>query len=741
MLPFMLGQYGRKSTDTPESLMESPSGEKLALQAVRVEGSLDGLLLSTVIRQRYRNDTAKNLEIIYTFPLGCGNSLLGLTVEMGNKRLQGVVIEKKEAEERYEKALEEGDTPIMVQESSPGLYTANLGSIKARESVSVEIRCARLLRFEQGQIRVKIPTVIAPRYGDPHKSGGLAPHETDKVDLSARYPFSIRLDILGETAKAKITSPSHPDTAITATENGASVLLEAGAMLDRDFILLLQGLAGHSFALSGPDEERHTVLASFCPKLPAKADPVLLKVLVDCSGSMDGDSIRQAQIGLQSIIRELSGQDFISFSRFGSEVEHNFSQMEQCSSGALRKLSALVNRLSADMGGTEMTGAVLSTCREVALPKETSLRPSILLITDDLYWSDGSLLREAMKSGHRIFTIGVGSSPAEDHLRKLAGKTGGACEFVSPNEDMAAAIVRMFRRMRVAQTNKLRLDWGSKAVWQSPLPLSVFDGETLHLFASFDKVPTQKPTLFWEADGKTESASPETVTATENRDLARLGAAERLPDVSQKEALALALKYQLVSEQSSLFLVYLREGEDKVTELPEIHQVPQMMAAGSHGYGSVLGALGVSCCLSPALPLKGARPVTTLLSRMFQSGPTLQSNPPAAVQTPRELLERFDRQALTRQDYALVLGFLRQFSGDVGDLITEFANREGITLEQAWAVFLDWLAARLASDYTLSRHGRRLLRSQTKTLDRAGIAALQSSLDQRFSAVSADAWH
>jgi len=734
--PFRRAPNGPESPEMPESMMESPNGEKLALQSVRVEGRLDGLLLSTVIRQHYRNDTAKNLEIVYTFPLGYGNSLLGLTVEMAGKRLQGVVIEKKEAEERYEKALEEGDTPIMVQESSPGLYTANLGNIKAHETISVEIRCAQLLRFEQDQIRVKIPTVIAPRYGDPHKDGGLAPHETDRVDLAAKYAFSVRLDIMGETAKAKITSPSHPDTVITATENGASVLLEAGAMLDRDFILILQGLAGHSFALSVPDEERHTVLASFCPKLPVKADPVLLKILVDCSGSMEGDSIRQAQRGLQTIIRELSGHDYISFSRFGSKVEHNFSPMKQCASGALQKLSSMVKGLSADLGGTEMEQAVLSTCQEVAWPKETSLRPSILLITDDLYWSDGSLLRKAIKSGHRFFTIGVGSAPAESLLRQLAEKTGGACEFVTPNEDMTAAIVRMFRRMRVAQTNKLRIDWGSEALWQSPLPLSIFDGETLHLFASFAELPTQKPALLWEADGKTESASPETVTATENRDLARLGAAERLPDVSKQEALDLALKYQLVSEQSSLFLAYLREGEDKVTELPQIHQVPQMMAAGSHGYGSVLMSCAVSFFVSGAWPSKMFQS-----SQSFTSSPTLQSNPPAAAQTPRELLEQFDRQALAHQDYARVLGLIRQFTGDVQDLITDFANQEGITPEQAWAVFLDWLVARLANDYTLSRQGHRLLRSQTKTLDQARSAALQSSLDQRFSAVSAVAWH
>jgi len=731
-----------------ESTMQSARGEKLALQSVHVEGQLDGLLLSTVIRQTYHNNTGKNLEIVYTFPVGWGSSLLGLEVEIGNKRLQGVVIEKKEAEEKYEKAIDEGDTPVMVQESSPGLYTANLGNIKADESINVEIRCAQLLRFEQDQIRVKIPTVIAPRYGDAHKAGGLAPHETDKVNLDAKYPFTIRLNITGESAKAKISSPSHT-TAISSTENGVTVLLESGAMLDRDFILLLQGLAGHSFALSVPDEEGHTVLASFCPKLPVKADPLLLKILVDCSGSMSGDSIFQAKKALGTLLRELSPQDCISFSRFGSDVDHASRRMEQCSPEALQKLSATVERMDADLGGTEMESAVLSTCKDVSLPEESSLRPSLLLITDDLYWNDGSLLNQAMESGHRFFTVGVGSAPAECLLRQLAEKTGGACEFVTPNEDMAAVIVRMFRRMRVAQTNKLTIAWGSEPIWQSPLPLSIFDGETLHLFAAFAEAPTHMPTLSWEADGNIESAMPEAVTATENRDIARLGAAQRMSAVSKQDALALALQYQLVSDQTSLFLVYLRDGEDKVTELPEIHQVPQMMAAGSHGYGSVLG----SACMKSFLP---GRFHSCAVSEHLQSPTVLGFELPAFIRrtsqellehfdqsrTPQELLEHFDKQALAHQDYAQVLELIRHFAGSdyILNMIADFAKQEGITPEQAWAVLLDWLMLRLANEYTPSRHAKRLLRSQMKSFDQTRYAAFQNSLNSRFSSVSAGAW-
>jgi Ca-activated chloride channel family protein len=713
--------------------MKSGTGEKLALQSVNVTGKLDGLLLSTTIRQNYHNNTGKNLEIVYTFPVGWGSSLLGLDVEIGGKRLKGVVIEKKEAEAKYEKAIDEGDTPIMVQESSPGLYTANLGNIKDKEAVSVEIHCAQLLRFEQDQIRVKIPTVIAPRYGNAHKDGGLAPHETDAVDFNVRYPLTINLNVLGEASRAKITCPSHK-VSIKPFEDGISVLLESGAMLDRDFILLLNGLSGHSFALSTTDGEQYMMLASFCPNLPEKAAPLLLKILVDCSGSMSGDSIFQAKKALETVLQELKSEDYISYSKFGSDVLHESKQMEVCSQETLQRFSRIVAQTDANMGGTEMKEALLSTYRDVAVPKDVAYRPCILLITDDLIWGSDEVLKAGLESGHRIFAVGVGSAPAENPLRALAERTGGACEFVSPNEDIEAAIVRIFHRMRVAQTNKLRIDWGSEPLWQSPLPVSVFDGETLHLSAIFSAPPTGLPKLSWESDGHTEHAQPDTISNTENRELSRLVGAQQMDAApTQKEALELALKYQLVNRLTALFLVYVREGEEKAEGLPELHQVPQMMTAGSHGYGTVMGCAGIGFAsmygLASAIP-----------GIMFKQKNYLDSI--ITVSTPKDLLEFFDKQALTCQNFAEVLNLLVNFTGTDGltKLVDRLAKQENISTEQAWAFLLDWLMEQLVNDYLPSRQAKRLLRSQTSQLTKEQQSTLHVALSKELPSVGIAAW-
>ena len=104
----------------------SPAGSTgLTLQGVDVQARLHGQLLRTTLQQRYRNRTGRLVETVYTFPLAHGASLLGLSVTLGDKKMSGAVIEKQEATQRYEQAIDAGDTPVLVEQSSPGLYTAN----------------------------------------------------------------------------------------------------------------------------------------------------------------------------------------------------------------------------------------------------------------------------------------------------------------------------------------------------------------------------------------------------------------------------------------------------------------------------------------------------------------------------------------------------------------------------------------------------------------------------------------
>ena len=174
------------------------------------------------------------IEATYTFPAGWGANLLGFSVTLNGKQLQAIALAKKKAEENYEKAITDGDTPVMLEKSPLGLYTANLGNLKPQEEAVIDIEYAQLLRFENGRVRITVPTVIGERYGDAEKDGYVAPYQSVQVDAFAQYPFTAQLDILGDIALGTVSCPSH-SADISTIDGGKRVAMTKGGMLDRDF--------------------------------------------------------------------------------------------------------------------------------------------------------------------------------------------------------------------------------------------------------------------------------------------------------------------------------------------------------------------------------------------------------------------------------------------------------------------------------------------------------------------------
>jgi Ca-activated chloride channel family protein len=233
--------------------LTNEDGEQMALQSVSAKGKVNGLLLEMTIRQHYKNTTNKTLETTYTFPMGWGATFMDLSVEMAGKRLSGVVTEKKEAEDRYEKAISEGDAPIMLEKNSDGLYTVNLGNLKPNEEAVIEYSYSQLLRYEEGHVRITLPTTIAPRYGDSTE-GGIREHQGVEADFLVEYPFTLSLLLAGGMERATVECPSH-QVQVNKQDSCLEVGLVRSGFLDRDFILNLSKLENQSFFIVTPDKQ------------------------------------------------------------------------------------------------------------------------------------------------------------------------------------------------------------------------------------------------------------------------------------------------------------------------------------------------------------------------------------------------------------------------------------------------------------------------------------------------------
>lgn len=490
----------------------------------------------------------------------------------------------------------------MLEKNHDGSYSLNLGNLAANEPCVITLRYAQTLQFEQRGLRLLIPTVIAPRYGDPVQDGGLQPHQAPEHSLMAEYPFDIELRLHGDLAKARIASPSH-SIAIRVTDAVATVSLARHGALDRDFVLVIDELVHESavVVVRNSVESGYVALASFCPRVALHEPAALaIKLLVDCSGSMAGDSIEAAKRALQAIVLQMDKADRFSLSRFGNSVEHRCRALWKAADATRVAAQRWIGDLRADLGGTEMATALKST---FALAAGSSC--DVLMVTDGEIEAIDRTIEAAKTSGHRVFVVCIGSSPAQSHMRRLAEATGGACDFVAPGEAVEPAVLRMFARLRSARFEQVCIVWPGEEQprWSTVTTPSVFDGDTVNAYALFRQIPTGTVQLMGTRPG---NDAPEALASAEfgsalesSAALSRMAAHAKVAAYRQrggfefaKEALRLSVAYQLVTEQTNYLLVHQRAEGEQAADMPELHKVAQMVPAGWGGVGSVRGGGG-----------------------------------------------------------------------------------------------------------------------------------------------------
>jgi len=560
--------------------------DRPVLDSVRIDAEITGLFAEITIAQRYRNAGETDIEALYTFPMPVDATLLSFEAEIGDTRRRGQIVPARAAEDRYEDAVSSGDAAVLLEQVEPGMFTASLGNLRPGEIAVLHYRYALLLRWNGDRVRLALPTTIAPRYG---RAAHVPPHQEPAASLAVENRFSFGARIHGPLAKAEIHAPTH-DLQLDHDGEALLVRLEQTSVMDRDLVIEARlGATARHGAVLGRDGDRWLALASFRPDIPVDVErtPGTIQIIVDCSGSMNGDSIAQARLGVMRIIDSLPDNTDFNIIAFGSNWRALFERPMPVTRTTRHQATTFARGLEADMGGTEMGRALNVAC---AARADRSGGHDILLITDGETWGASDLAQEARDRGHRIFTIGVGSAAAETTVRQLASATGGACEMVTPTEDMNERIHRHFCRILAATARTARVTWPIRPVQEWPAKLGpVHDGDTVHAFAWFDEKPAGMATLelAFDTPGGVRLDTPVDLVET-TASLSRIAAAQRIAAAPEAdEATDLALTYQLLSRWTKCIVTHPRAPDDKADGLPETIKVQQTLAAGWHGMGRV----------------------------------------------------------------------------------------------------------------------------------------------------------
>lgn len=562
---------------------------QISLQQVDIHVRVVDYVARTTMTYRFVNAETVHTEVVYTFPLPVDGVLTSLTTRIGDTEMFGFAVEKQEALERYEDAVGAGDTPIMLERLDSGLYSLNVGNLSPGETASIQVEFVEILTRKDDCVRYDLPTTLAPWYGDP-VARGLEQHQTPAHSLGADNFFRFSAQITGCLRLATLSCPSH-GVAVRSDSETLHVSLTADlTRMDRDLVLLLQGRdLPSAFAVAAPAGASHVLMAGFTPMFSTAEAARSIKLVVDCSGSMSGESMLQAREAVLRILERLRPEDHFNIIRFGSDSAMLFNRQEPADERHVTAARAAVRAMDASMGGTEMHLALrkaLGSASPQGMPED------VLLITDGQVWDLDEAGAELRSAGHRVFCIGVGSAVSAGILRSLSAATGGETTLVSPREDMGRRVFAQFKRMimgKAAHAELLLDGRPAREFLSQPVP-DVHAGDMVIAWARRAELPAQASLCVRTPDGEIRIDAPVTLDTGLAELLPRLEAHARLDSLPAEKATALAVEHNLASAYTHYLVVMERAEEFKAPNPPALRTVVHAVPHGWGGLGMAAGA-------------------------------------------------------------------------------------------------------------------------------------------------------
>ncbi|MFZ7110434.1 MAG: VIT and vWA domain-containing protein [Desulfatiglandales bacterium] len=613
------------------------------LVGVKAEGDILGRGARVKVSQRFRNQEKKAIEAVYKFPLPEAAAVCGFRAVIDGKEIRGQVEERDRAFELYDDALSRGDGGYLLDEERPNIFTLSVGNLNPGTEVMVETEYVTLLDMEGREVRFSLPTTISPRYipegmeeeGGIPESGRVHPPYADSVP----YGLSISLHIHNGRLLKSIDSPSHPVRVGHLKGDPVEVTFSAQSVrMDRDFILNVEYEESSASMAYRHRVGRETF---FQLDLFLDSDPEGMKgstaqdhkdamkeiiFLLDCSGSMSGDSIQEAKKALEICLRGLEPKTAFTIYCFGSGYHRLFNRPGKYSEASLKKGLAYLRKADADLGGTE----IMNPLKEIFATRKTEgeTERNIVLLTDGEVGNEEEIFELVAENQEstRVFSIGIGAGCNEYFIKGLSRVGRGASEFIYPGERIEPKVLRLFGKIMQKGLDNPLIHWGEGALEQAPAAPVIFLDSPVTVFARFEDqdFSTEQITVKGRVNGEDrewvipmaetrDSGVPVPIlwAGERIRDLEERGGApgergsrqkERKGDQRKEAVLELSKAYNILSRSTSYVAVEAREEKDKATGELVLRKIPVAVTMGWHGMGSVFGLLRAKAMYSMAPP-------------------------------------------------------------------------------------------------------------------------------------------
>ncbi len=571
-------------------------------EALRLNSEADfnisGMIARVRLQQQFKNTSAEWMEGVYVFPLPEQAAVDRLNIQVGERRIEGVIKERAEAKAMYQRAKSSGQRTALVEQERPNLFTTSVANIAPGETVVVEISYQQMLHYQRGRFSLRFPMTLTPRYipgeqiidaDEPISIKGSGwSFNTDQVRDASRITPPVRLSHETEDSRMRIKvtldagmelsriNSLYHDIEFNRQGQVYSVELLNGAVaMDRDFELVWQPALGaepeaalFKETIAGEDYALIMLMPPVAESFPVAQQSLPREVvfIIDTSGSMAGVSMQQARAALLMALKTLQPVDRFNIIEFNSVTRRLFSQSVQADQQSLDVAQRFVQNLRAD-GGTEMKPAIEAALDSDAL--EGYVR-QVVFMTDGSVGNETALfaLIENKLQHSRLFTVGIGSAPNSYFMRKAAEFGRGSYTYIRSQDEVYGRMQALFAQLQSPQLSHIQLNWSGEStpqLWPQRLP-DLYRDQPLLISAKLDVANTHL-TVSGRMGGQVWQRRLALDSHQQHSGVAVLWARNQIADWMdqvvrggqqaklRQQIVDLALKHQMVSKYTSLVVV------------------------------------------------------------------------------------------------------------------------------------------------------------------------------------------
>ena len=497
-------------TPTPPSLPPMPPiidvmppAPLVDLTLYKITVQVDNQVATTRIEQTFFNPGPQPVEASYFFPIPQDAAISDFSMVVDGQTVEGQIMPKDKARAIYEDIVRQRRDPALLEYVGRDLVQARIFPIPAGGNRTIKLSYSQVLPQADGLTHYRFPLRTYPLLVE-----GASPRFVQPI-----RQLAITVDLRSATPLKAIYSSSHPVDVLRAGETEATIGYEAsGVTPSSDFDLYWSADAGDvavNLLSYKPAGEDGYFLLLAAPKVTLDAGQVVSRdvfLVLDTSGSMEGEKIAQARQALDAMIRRLNPQDRFNVISFSTGVRQYAAGLQPSSQAA--QAGEFIASLQAE-GSTDINRALLETLAQAAPD-----RPTVVVFVTDGLPTVGETdpqriidnVRRAISPNVQIFSFGVGYDVDTVLLDTISQENRGASSYVQPGQAIDEVVSAFYQKISTPVLANLKLELAGAQVedlYPYPLP-DLFAGGQLILAGRYRNGGPTQVTLEGTVNGQSK---------------------------------------------------------------------------------------------------------------------------------------------------------------------------------------------------------------------------------------------